>query len=45
VLKDLSDKDIVMNRMFWVGIHPGLTKPALDSLADPIREHMPRAPR
>jgi CDP-6-deoxy-D-xylo-4-hexulose-3-dehydrase len=27
-----------MNRAFWVGVYPGLTKPMLDYVADSIIE-------
>ena len=32
-----------MNRTFWVGTHPGLTKPMLDYLAESITDGLARA--
>ncbi|WP_373121671.1 lipopolysaccharide biosynthesis protein RfbH [Mycobacterium marinum] len=40
IVGDLTNTDIVMNRTFWVGTFPGLTKPMLDFVADSIREYM-----
>ena len=37
--------DIVMNRTFWLGTYPGLTRPMLDFVADSIREYMAEAAR
>jgi CDP-6-deoxy-D-xylo-4-hexulose-3-dehydrase len=45
VEEGLTNIDIVMNRMSWVDTYPGPTRPMLDPLADPIREHMPGAAR
>ncbi|WP_006247522.1 lipopolysaccharide biosynthesis protein RfbH [Mycolicibacterium tusciae] len=45
IVGDLTNTDIVMNRTFWVGTYPGLTKPMLDFLADSIREYMREAAR
>ncbi len=42
---DLTNTDIVMNRTFWVGTYPGLTRPMLDFVADSIREYMAEATR
>jgi CDP-6-deoxy-D-xylo-4-hexulose-3-dehydrase len=40
VVGDLTNTDIVMNRSFWIGTYPGLTKPMLDFVADSILEFM-----
>jgi len=45
IVGDLTNSDIVMNRTFWVGTYPGLTRPMLDFLADSIREYMAEAAR
>ncbi|MCV6969489.1 lipopolysaccharide biosynthesis protein RfbH [Mycobacterium bohemicum] len=45
IVGDLTNTDIVMNRTFWVGTYPGLTRPMLDFLADSIREYMGEAAR
>jgi CDP-4-dehydro-6-deoxyglucose reductase, E1 len=38
VVGDLTNSDVVMRRTFWVGVHPGLTEPMLDFIADSILE-------
>jgi len=38
VIGDLKNTDIVMNRTFWVGTYPGLTKEMLDFIAESIDE-------
>ncbi|MGD1282487.1 lipopolysaccharide biosynthesis protein RfbH [Mycobacterium seoulense] len=45
IVGDLTNTDIVMNRTFWVGTYPGLTRPMLDFLADSIRDYMAEAAR
>ncbi len=45
IVGDLTNTDIVMNRTFWVGTYPGLTRPMLDFVADSIREYMAEATR
>ncbi len=40
IVGDLTNTDIVMNRTFWVGTFPGLTRPMLDFVAESIREFM-----
>lgn len=45
IVGDLTNSDIVMNRTFWVGTYPGLTRPMLDFLADSIRDYMAAAAR
>lgn len=40
VVGDLTNTDIVMNRTFWVGTFPGLTRPMLDFIAESIIEFM-----
>ncbi|MGD1237789.1 lipopolysaccharide biosynthesis protein RfbH [Mycobacterium seoulense] len=45
IVGDLTNSDIVMNRTFWVGTYPGLTKPMLDFVADSIREYMAETAR
>ena len=40
VVGDLTNTDIVMNRAFWIGTFPGLTKPMLDFVAESITEFM-----
>jgi CDP-6-deoxy-D-xylo-4-hexulose-3-dehydrase len=37
---DLKNSDIVMNRSFWIGVYPGLTKPMLDYVIESISEFM-----
>jgi hypothetical protein len=44
-LKDPTNTDIVMNRMFCEGIYCGVTRPMPASLADPIRKYPPQAAR
>jgi CDP-6-deoxy-D-xylo-4-hexulose-3-dehydrase len=45
IVGDLTNTDIVMNRTFWVGTYPGLTRPMLDFVADSIQEYMAEAAR
>jgi CDP-6-deoxy-D-xylo-4-hexulose-3-dehydrase len=45
VVGDLTNTDIVMNRTFWVGTYPGLTRPMLDFVADSIREYLAETSR
>ena len=45
VVGDLTNTDIVMNRAFWVGTFPGLTKPMLDFVAESIIEFMQKKGR
>ncbi|OBH34385.1 lipopolysaccharide biosynthesis protein RfbH [Mycobacterium sp. E342] len=45
IVGDLTNSDIVMNRTFWVGTYPGLTRPMLDFLAESIRDYMAEAAR
>ena len=45
IVGDLTNTDIIMNRTFWVGTYPGLTKPMLDYIAHSIREFMHEAAR
>ncbi|WP_204809016.1 lipopolysaccharide biosynthesis protein RfbH [Mycobacterium riyadhense] len=45
IVGDLTNTDIVMNRTFWVGTFPGLTRPMLDFMTDSIREYMAEAAR
>ena len=40
IVGDLTNTDIVMNRTFWVGTFPGLTRPMLDFVAESIIEFM-----
>lgn len=40
IVGDLTNTDIVMNRAFWVGTFPGLTKPMLEFIAESIAEFM-----
>jgi CDP-6-deoxy-D-xylo-4-hexulose-3-dehydrase len=40
VVGDLTNTDIVMNRTFWIGVFPGLTKPMLDYAADSIKDFL-----
>jgi CDP-6-deoxy-D-xylo-4-hexulose-3-dehydrase len=37
VAGSLARTDAVMNRTFWIGVHPGLTEPMLDHLADTLK--------
>lgn len=43
IVGDLTNTDIVMNRTFWVGTYPGLTRPMLDFMTDSIHEYMAQA--
>lgn len=45
IVGDLTNTDIVMNRTFWVGTYPGLTRPMLDFVADSISEYMAETTR
>jgi CDP-6-deoxy-D-xylo-4-hexulose-3-dehydrase len=36
IVGDLTNSDIIMRRTFWVGVHPGLTTPMVDYIADNI---------
>lgn len=45
IVGDLTNTDIVMNRTFWVGTYPGLTRSMLDFVADSIHEYMADAAR
>jgi CDP-4-dehydro-6-deoxyglucose reductase, E1 len=38
VVGDLRNSDFVMNRVFWIGIYPGLTHHMLDYVADVITD-------
>ena len=40
VVGELTNTNIVMNRSFWVGVYPGLTKPMLDYVIESISEFM-----
>jgi len=35
---DLANTDAVMRRTFWVGVHPGLTEPMIDWIADSFHQ-------
>jgi CDP-6-deoxy-D-xylo-4-hexulose-3-dehydrase len=43
VVGDLRTADEVMNRVFWVGVYPGLTQPMLDYVLDSLDEFCRRA--
>ncbi len=43
VIGDLKNTDFVMNRVFWLGVFPGLTAPMLDYIAEVTREFAVRA--
>lgn len=45
IVGDLTNTDIVMNRTFWVGTYPGLTKPMLEFIAASIAEFMESSTR
>lgn len=45
VVGDLVHADFVMNNVFWVGIHPGLSEPELDHIAETLHEAMGSAVR
>lgn len=34
---ELKNSDIIMNRLFWIGVYPGLTEPMLEYMAENIR--------
>jgi CDP-6-deoxy-D-xylo-4-hexulose-3-dehydrase len=36
VIGDLRNSDTVMNRSFWLGVYPGLTRAQLDYAADAV---------
>jgi CDP-6-deoxy-D-xylo-4-hexulose-3-dehydrase len=36
VAGELTATDVIMHRTFWVGVHPGLTEPMVDYVADSI---------
>ncbi|HNK64116.1 MAG TPA: lipopolysaccharide biosynthesis protein RfbH [Anaerolineales bacterium] len=38
VVGDLDRSDAVMNRVFWIGVYPGLTHPMLDYVVDSIAQ-------
>jgi CDP-6-deoxy-D-xylo-4-hexulose-3-dehydrase len=38
VVGDLANSDFVMNSVFWVGIHPGLSDAAIDYVADVLHD-------
>ncbi|NBX06148.1 MAG: NAD-dependent epimerase/dehydratase family protein [Betaproteobacteria bacterium] len=40
VVGDLTNTDIIMNRSFWVGVYPGLTKAMLDYVIESIADFM-----
>lgn len=35
---ELQNTDIIMNRLLWVGVYPGITAPMLDYMVNAIRE-------
>ena len=40
VVGELENTDIIMNRSFWVGVYPGLTKQMLDYVIESISDYM-----
>jgi CDP-6-deoxy-D-xylo-4-hexulose-3-dehydrase len=42
IVGDLKNSDVVMNRAFWIGVFPGLTKPMLDFVIETITNFMKR---
>jgi CDP-4-dehydro-6-deoxyglucose reductase, E1 len=40
VVGDLRNTDVIMERSFWVGVYPGLTKAMLDYIIESISEFM-----
>ncbi|NOZ80407.1 MAG: lipopolysaccharide biosynthesis protein RfbH [DPANN group archaeon] len=40
VVGDLTNTDIIMNRTFWIGIYPGLSKPHMDHVITSIRKYL-----
>ncbi|MFZ0394971.1 MAG: lipopolysaccharide biosynthesis protein RfbH [Terracidiphilus sp.] len=39
----LPNSDFVMNRVFWIGVYPGLTRPMLDHIGNVMREFVAEA--
>ena len=39
VATDLKNTDLIMDRVFWVGIYPGLNDERLDYIADRIESY------
>jgi CDP-4-dehydro-6-deoxyglucose reductase, E1 len=38
VVGDLANADFAMERVFWIGVYPGLTAPMIDYMLDSLRE-------
>jgi CDP-6-deoxy-D-xylo-4-hexulose-3-dehydrase len=38
VVGDLAKADEVMNRVFWIGVYPGLNQPMLDYISDTMKQ-------
>lgn len=42
IVGDLANTDFVMNRVFWIGVYPGLTRPMLDFVVQTVGEFVER---
>lgn len=40
IIGNLKNSDFVMDRVFWVGVYPGLTKPTLDYMIETIKDFL-----
>lgn len=40
VAEDLQNTDIIMNRTFWIGVYPGMTKDKLDYMVKTVKQFL-----